>query len=136
MHNGVALIGAGAGQTVIQGEMVDNNGILLPACPTVQVTEVDGFTLEGFTITDGSEGVMLNVSTDNVLVSKNIIYNNSYDNLLIYSAGSNVRVENNLISYSQNGSGVNILDFDTYDDFTAVSGHCQQYGCRQRPVRH
>ena len=116
-HNGVALVGAGAGSTFISGVLEIGGDFSVPVLPTVEITGTDGFTLEGFTITNGTEGVLVNANTDNVLIRKNILCSNYGDNLLIYSVGPNVRVENNLIRYSALASGISIQDYRTDDDY-------------------
>ncbi|MBI9075606.1 MAG: Ig-like domain-containing protein [Desulfatibacillum sp.] len=116
-HNGVTLEGAGPGVSIIGGVLQYDGEDWLPTLPAVDIAGVDGFTLQGFTITNGTEGVLVDANTDNVLISGNILCTNYGDNLAIYSVGANVRVENNLVRYSQFGSGIRIQDYDTGDAF-------------------
>ncbi|WP_028315468.1 right-handed parallel beta-helix repeat-containing protein [Desulfatibacillum aliphaticivorans] len=114
-HSGVALVGAGADQTIIQGEWVDFDGLLRPAGPTIDILGADGFSVESFTLTDGTYGVFIDVDADNIVVSKNIISANYNDNVLIYAGSSNIRIENNLIQFAARGSGITIEDYNTSD---------------------
>ncbi|SHI60937.1 parallel beta-helix repeat (two copies) [Desulfatibacillum alkenivorans DSM 16219] len=117
-HSGVALVGAGADQTIIQGEWVDFDGLLRPAGPTIDIMDADGFSVEYFTLTDGAYGVFIDVDADNIVISKNIISANYNDNVLIYAGSSNIRIENNLVQFAARGSGIAIEDYNTSDGLT------------------